>query len=224
MKYFSDRFTNLAYCIEDFGFQWGTFIYQEFKEEYMLKLDEELASKNTIIYPAKDHIFTAFKLTNLHDVRVVIVGQDPYIHENQAHGLSFSTLDGSTTPSLNRIKEVINGDSTSPFNNNLTRWAEQGVFLLNAVLTVDKGKSNSHKGIGWEVFTTKVIKELDQRGDVIFLLWGAEAHKLDTVIKHNISIKCEHPQRANYMNRKWLNNDCFNKVNNLIKGNKIDWK
>lgn len=224
MKFFSDRFLNLALCLEDYDPEWATFLFQQFKRDYMLKLDEALALRTNIIYPHKEHIFSAFKLTKFEDVRVVILGQDPYIHENQAHGLSFSTLNGSTTPSLNRIKEAINGDVTIPFNNNLTRWAEQGVFLINAVMTVDKGVSDSHKDLGWEEFTKEVIRKLDESGKVIFLLWGAKAQKLDDIIQHSMSIKCEHPQYANYQHRKWINKDCFNKVNNLIKGDKIIWQ
>lgn len=231
MKFFEERLSNLAHCFDDYGVHWGLFLHQIVRDPVMTKLDDTLQeiSKTNIIYPHRSQVFNAFKSTPFESVRVCIIGQDPYIHANQAHGLAFSTENGSETPSLRKIKQTINdqvynGVDVPVWNNNLTRWADQGILLLNATSTVNAGVSNSHKGLGWAHFTYNVVKELDEKGGVIFLLWGSDAQKLDNFISTNsIVLKCEHPQRANYLNRSWLNKDCFNRVNTLIKGDKINW-
>lgn len=183
----------------------------------------------TIVYPPQNEVFNAYKLTHYNDVRVCIVGQDPYINQFEAEGLAFSTFNGQGTPSLKRMEDVIRqqvykGDSTYKWDNNLKRWAKQGVFLLNTILTVDAGKSLSHQGEGWEWFTLRTIQELDKKGDVVFMLWGTHAKKVAKYIHRSKILTCEHPVAGVYSGKKvWENDDCFNKVNELIEGTKIIW-
>lgn len=135
-----------------------------------------------IIYPPKDDVFTAFSTTALEDVRVVILGQDPYHGPNQAHGLCFSVLPGvKIPPSLKNIYKELASDIEGfviPNHGNLLSWAQQGVLLLNTVLTVEQGKAHSHAKWGWETFTDKVIDAVNEyREGVVFLLWGSHAQK-----------------------------------------------
>jgi uracil-DNA glycosylase len=214
--------------ISALGEEWYGVLKGEFDKWYMQRLSDSLVKRRTEVkvYPSQGEIFTAYKLTPYDKVRVCIIGQDPYINEGEAHGLAFSTSNGKYTPSLRQIEKAIRRDVSLPegyiWANNLTRWAEQGVFLLNSVLTVDAGKSNSHLGIGWEDFTLQTVKRLDERGQVIFLLWGKYAHAYSSHISNSKVIKCEHPVAASYRGGVWDNADCFNRVNELIE-NKIIW-
>lgn len=146
----------------------------------------------------------------------------PYI-KNEAHGLAFSGKEGKSTPSLEKIHQAIENQCNNglylDWDNDLTRWTKQGVFLLNTILTVDHGKSLSHQGKGWEKFTLETIKQLDKKGNVIFLLWGSHAKEYDKYITKgiNTSILCEHPVAASYASRQWDNNDCFLQVNRILK-------
>lgn len=212
------------------GQEWYDVIGEEFSKPYMGKLCNFIQDRRTktTVYPPKEQIFTAYKLTPFNKVKVCIIGQDPYINEGEAHGLAFSTGNGKSTPSLRQIARAVelsmsgdDWDSMQPWNNNLTRWAEQGVFLLNKVLTVDAKKSNSHKGMGWEQFVFRTVQELDKKGDVIFLLWGKEAQILKPILKSTV-IECEHPVAASYRGETWNNNDCFYKVNELLE-TEINW-
>lgn len=184
-----------------------------------------------IIYPPKEHIFEALKLTSYANTKVVIVGQDPYHGEGEAHGLSFSVMDGvKIPPSLQNIyKELYNDLGIMPKKTgNLTGWAKEGVLLLNSVLTVEKDKASSHKGLGWEPFTDYIIKVLNTKEEpIVFILWGNFAKSKKSLItnsKHLI-IESSHPSPFSAYNG-FFGSKPFSKTNNfLIKNNikSIDW-
>lgn len=183
------------------------------------------------IYPPKDYIFNALKLTNYENTKVVIVGQDPYHGENQAHGLSFSVQKGiKLPPSLQNIYKELESDlGIKPrLDGDLTGWAKQGVLLLNAVLTVEKDKAGSHRNLGWELLTDYIIKALNKKDtSVVFILWGnfaKEKAKLITNPKHFIIIS-PHPSPFSAYSG-FFGSKPFSKTNNyLIKNNlePIDW-
>lgn len=164
---------------------WQDFIEQERSQEYFQTLqafiDEERASGKAI-YPAPEHVFAAFEQTPIEKVKVVILGQDPYHGPNQAHGLSFSVLPGNKIPpSLRNIYKELSQDIEGfqvPEHGYLKSWAEQGVLLLNTVLTVEQGKAHSHAKSGWEIFTQRAIEYLaNHQKNIVFMLWGAHAQK-----------------------------------------------
>ncbi len=164
-----------------FGNAWDDILKEEFEQPYYLKLRQFLKNEYStkIIYPSMYDIYNAFKYTDYNSVKVVILGQDPYHGEGEAHGLSFSVKPGiAIPPSLKNIYKELR-DSLGcyiPNNGYLEKWANQGVLLLNTSLTVQKDMANSHRGIGWEIFTDKVIKLLNEREKpVIFMLWGNNA-------------------------------------------------
>ena len=199
-----------------------------FKKFYHI-IENEYNTKT--IYPPKDHIFNALKLTPYKNVKVVIVGQDPYHGEGEAMGLSFSVnKDIKIPPSLQNIYKELNDDLNIPIHQDgdLTKWAKEGVLLLNAVLTVEKDKPASHRNLGWEPLTDYIIKELNQKDEpVVFILWGnfaKEKAKYITNPNHYI-ITSPHPSpfsaRSGFFDSK-----PFSKTNNyLIKKNikPIDW-
>jgi len=183
------------------GNSWDDLLSEEFTKDYYLKLREFLKSEyraNTI-YPDMYDIFNAFKMTAYEDVRIVILGQDPYHGEGQAHGLSFSVKPGIKTPPslLNIYKELQDDLGISiPNSGFLEHWAKQGVLLLNTVLTVRAGLANSHKGAGWEVLTDSVIELLNDRDKpVIFMLWGGNARSKKLLIrnKRHLILEAPHP-------------------------------
>jgi len=163
-------------------------------------------------------------------VKVVMVGQDPYHDHHQAHGLSFSVEQGIFPPSLKNIFKELSSDLNIayPKSGNLTHWAKQGVLLLNTVLTVEAHKPLSHKGIGWEKFTLEVIKKLNEKEHVVFILWGAHAQKLIPIIdthKHHI-IKSVHPSPLSSY-RGFFGSKPFSQTNQYLKQNglkEIEWK
>ena len=175
---------------------------EEFKKPYYRKLYETVKHEYETreVYPAPDDIFNAFAFTPLKDVKVVILGQDPYHNPDQAHGLSFSVRKGvAPPPSLvnifKEIKDDVGIDNTGK-HGELTNWAKHGVLLLNTVLTVRAGQANSHKGKGWEQFTDDVIRLLDQREEpVVFLLWGNNAKAKKALIQHpqHLVLTAAHP-------------------------------
>lgn len=177
------------------GNDWDEILKDEWEKPYYQKLrgflKAEYSSKT--IYPNMNDIFNALKYTSFEDTRVVIIGQDPYHGEGQAHGLCFSVKKGvDVPPSLkNMYKELETDLGIAPANHGeLTKWAKQGVLMLNNVLTVCAGQANSHKGCGWESFTDRVISELDKKQTpVVFLLWGANARKKAEIIKNPIHKK-----------------------------------
>lgn len=199
-------------------------------KKFLKIVDEKYKSK--IVYPPKEYIFNALKLTSYENTKVVIVGQDPYHGEGEAHGLSFSVQRGiKIPPSLNNIyKELYNDLGIKPHNDgDLTKWAEQGVLLLNAVLTVEKDKPASHHKLGWELFTDYIIASLNEKKEpVVFILWGnfaKEKKKLITNSRHLI-IESAHPSpfSASY---GFFGSKPFSKTNEFLKKNNIkpiDWQ
>lgn len=183
------------------GNDWDDILRDEFQKEYYLKLRLFLANeyRMAMVYPNMYDIFNALKYTSFADTKVVILGQDPYHGPNQAHGLCFSVKRGQTPPpSLKNIYTELSSDIgfIPPVHGELTDWAKRGVLMLNAVLTVREHQPNSHKGMGWEIFTDRVISELNKKETpVVFLLWGANARKKANVITNPIHIKLEtvHP-------------------------------
>ena len=180
---------------------WKLQLQKEFESSYFIHLKRFLIKEKQqqLIYPPGGDIFNAFNLTALDNVRVVILGQDPYHGEGQAHGLCFSVKTGIKTPPslVNIFKELVNDVGiNNPKTGNLEAWAQQGVLLLNATLTVRAGQAGSHQGKGWEQFTDAAIKKLsDERAGLIFLLWGRFAQAKETLIntnKHHI-LKAAHP-------------------------------
>ena len=194
--YFYNMFKSLK--IEE---SWRKILCNEFNKNYMKELEEYLINekKNHIIYPKNIEIFNCFNLTPLENVKIVILGQDPYHGEGQAHGLSFSVPNGMNPPPslLNIYKEIKNDlEITNYGKGNLTAWANQGVLLLNATLTVRANQAGSHQKKGWEKFTDKVISAISEnKKGIIFLLWGRFAKNKQNLIdtnKHHI-LKSSHP-------------------------------
>lgn len=212
------------------GDEWYKLLKDEFDKPYMKDLSDFVRSRRKagIVYPDSGQTFTAFQTTPYSKVKVVVLGQDPYIAENQAHGMAFSVQSGKSTPSLRNIQKAIEEDCYNGLNlnqdNNLTYLAEQGVFLLNSVLTVDAGFSNSHKDRGWELFTDKVMRLLNDKLDpIVFLLFGKDAQKKAKYIdkaRHCI-IQTEHPVAANYQGRRWNHCQCFKYCNEYLNKNNI---
>lgn len=193
-------------------------------------LKKEYSTKQ--IYPDMYHIFTAFKLTPFNKTKVVILGQDPYHELHQANGLAFSVYPGVRIPPslINIYKELSDDLHTSiPNNGDLTKWAKQGVLLLNNVLTVEQGKANSHAGIGWETFTLNIVKALNKRETpMVFILWGNNARSkkqyIDTT-KHLV-LESAHPSPLS-AHRGFFGSRPFSKTNEfLIRNNMtpIDWQ
>lgn len=214
---------------------WNEFLKSEQKKDYyqtLLIFLENEKKQGKLVYPEEHLYFNALQLTPLESAKVVILGQDPYHGEGQAHGLSFSVPDGvKVPPSLRNIYKELAASIEGfeiPESGNLTHWAEQGVLLLNAVLTVEKGHAGSHAKQGWEIFTDNVIKHLNEtRHDIIFLLWGSYAHKKGHLIdgnKHRV-LKSTHPSPLSAY-RGFLGCGHFNEVNEILTSfskNKINW-
>ncbi len=194
-----------------------------------------VAEKNAdkVIYPPSSLIFNALDTTPLHQVKVVILGQDPYHGERQAHGLSFSVQSGlPVPPSLRNIFHELNTDLGIPAtkNGDLTQWAQQGVLLLNSVLTVEAGQPTSHQKRGWENFTDHVIDVLnEQREHIVFILWGAYAQKKGQRIDQNkhLVLKAAHPSPLAANRGGFFGCKAFSKTNHYLKQNgiePIDWQ
>ena len=213
---------------------WNDILKDEFDKDYYKNLRSQLINEYNehTIYPDKHDIFNALNYTDFKDVKVVILGQDPYHAPNQAHGLSFSVKPGvKTPPSLKNIFKELHDDLGCyiPNNGYLKKWSDQGVLLLNTVLTVRAGNANSHKGLGWELFTNKIISSLnDSKHPIVFMLWGNNAiskKKLITNTDHYI-IESVHPSPLS-AHRGFFGSKPFSKANNFLisKGEKpIDWQ
>lgn len=206
------------------GNEWDQLLKDEFNKEYYLRLRSILAYeyKNQTIYPDMYDIFNALRYTSYSDVKAVIIGQDPYHGEGQAHGLCFSVKKGiEPPPSLKNIFKELETELgiAKPTHGELTSWAKQGVLLLNTVLTVRAGQANSHKGLGWEIFTDKIIELLNEREKpIVFLLWGANARnkaQLVTAPQHKI-FTCAHPSPLSVYNGFW-NCGHFSGCNDFLK-------
>lgn len=213
---------------------WKNILEDEFNKDYYKTLRNFLITeyKTRTIYPDKYDIFNALHFTSYKDIKVVILGQDPYHGPNQAHGLSFSVNPGiKTPPSLLNIYKELNSDLGCyiPNNGYLKKWADQGVLLLNTSLTVRAGEANSHKNIGWEIFTDKIISLINEKEDpVVFLLWGNNAIKKKNLItnKKHLILTSVHPSPLS-ASRGFFGSKPFSKINNfLISVNKkpIDWQ
>jgi len=200
---------------------WYQHLKEEFEKDYFHQLESFLddAYKHHIIYPEKSHIFTAFNLTAFDDVKVVIMGQDPYHGENQAHGLSFSVPMGEKLPpSLKNIfKELYDDIGVTKIHGNLEEWAKQGVLMINDVLTVQASKARSHRNKGWEHFTQAVFKVLNTKEEpIIFVLWGNDAIKKEKMIgDHHIIIKGPHPSPLSSY-RGFFGSKPFSKINDYL--------
>jgi len=181
---------------------------------------------NYTCFPPLENIFDSLNFCLLSKLKVVIIGQDPYHQQSQANGLSFSVNDGiSIPPSLKNIFVELNNDLNIPIPNhgNLTAWATQGVLLLNSALTVELAKPNSHQSLGWDKLTNKIISQLSNRGDVIFVLWGNFAQKKEGLIDRNRnSILCaSHPSPLSAY-RGFFGCNHFGLINKLLRKNKSD--
>ncbi|MFL0245447.1 uracil-DNA glycosylase [Candidatus Clostridium stratigraminis] len=213
---------------------WNNLLENEFKKEYYLNLRQFLINeyRTKTIYPNMYDIFNALHYTNYKDVKVVILGQDPYHGANQAHGLSFSVKPGvPAPPSLMNIYKELNSDLGCfiPNNGYLKKWSDQGVMLLNTALTVREGQANSHHNMGWEYFTDKIISLLNDREDpIVFILWGSNAQSKLNIInnpRHYI-IKSVHPSPLS-AHRGFFGSKPFSKANKFLTsiGKKpIDWQ
>ncbi|MBP2627376.1 MAG: Uracil-DNA glycosylase [Firmicutes bacterium] len=202
---------------------WQDLLDDEFKKEYYLHLRQFLIKEyhTKTVYPDKYDIFNALHYTAYHDVAVVILGQDPYHGPNQAHGLSFSVKPGvKPPPSLVNIYKELNDDVNCyiPNNGYLKKWSDQGVLLLNNVLTVIAGQADSHKNIGWQYFTDKIISLLNERKEpIIFILWGSNAQSKTSLItntEHYI-IKSVHPSPLS-ASRGFFKSKPFSKTNTIL--------
>ena len=216
------------------GNDWDEILADEFKKDYYLSLREFLKSEYSTkkIYPDMYDIFNALKYTSYKDTKVVIIGQDPYHGPGQAHGLCFSVKKGITPPpSLKNIFKELSDDVgiATPPHGQLTSWAQQGVLLLNTVLTVREGQPNSHKGKGWEVFTDSIIQKLnDKDSPIVFLLWGANAKAKAKIITNEKHIKLEaaHPSPLSAHNG-FFGCRHFSKTNEILEKSgqsPIDWQ
>ena len=213
--------------------EWYEALKGEFSKPYYRKLFETVNEeyRTKLIFPPAQDIFNAFHLTPLKDVKVVILGQDPYHNPGQAHGLSFSVQDGvPAPPSLQNIYKEIGDEYHTAVqkNGNLTGWAKQGVLLLNTVLTVRANQANSHKGMGWEQFTDHVITLLNKRETpIVFLLWGANAKAKRALITNpkHLVLTPAHPSPLSAFNG-FFGCGHFIKTNQFLKENglpEIDW-
>lgn len=212
---------------------WANILSEEFEKPYFKSLQTFLEDEyqKYDIYPKMEKIFNALNLVKYEDVKVVILGQDPYHEPNQAHGLSFSVLDGTPLPPslVNIYKEIeSNLNIKCQKSGDLTRWAKQGVLLLNTTLTVRRGQANSHSEKGWKIFTKNVIKKLSQRKDpIVFLLWGSHAQSFAPEIeKQHLILKAPHPSPLSAY-RGFFGCKHFSKTNEFLKSHNktpIDWQ
>lgn len=202
-------------------------IQKPYFEELMETVDEE--NKNHTCYPPKELIFAAFNYCSFKDVKVVIIGQDPYHGKGEANGLCFSVNDGvRIPPSLRNIFREMSEDLETifmPTSGNLEAWAKQGVLLLNASLTVREDNANSHKHLKWNLFTDAVIQKIsEEKEHVVFLLWGNFAHKKGLKIDRNKHLVLEsgHPSPMSANQGKWFGNKHFSKTNAYLKQNGLE--
>lgn len=213
---------------------WQDLLSGEMEKDYYLKLREFLIEEyeTQTVYPKKENIFTALKYTSYTDTKVVILGQDPYHGPNQAYGLAFSVSPGvKTPPSLRNMYKELKDDLgyEIPSHGCLTKWAKEGVLLLNTSFTVRGGEANSHRKIGWEIFTDKIISLLNEREDpIVFILWGNNAIKKEALItnpQHYI-VKSVHPSPL-AASRGFFGSKPYSKTNDFLQSigkSPIDWE
>lgn len=202
---------------------WFDFIKSENEKSYFKQINEVLINKDDY-FPKYEDIYNAFKLTPYENIKVVIIGQDPYHNDNQAHGLAFSVLNNKPPKSLQNIFKELKDDLNITRNNtNLTDWAEQGVFLINSTLTVKKHQPNSHKNIGWNIFTDNVIKEIEKNNNtIVYILLGAFAISKKNLItnKNHHIIETSHPSFFS-CNKGFFGSKIFSKTNNILLNHNI---
>ena len=215
------------------GESWKKVLSSEFSKEYFIQLKQFLVNEKREykVFPLNKNIFTAYNITTFEDIKVVIIGQDPYHGENQAHGLAFSVQEGTKfPPSLVNIFKELSDDIGCPYptTGNLVKWASQGVFLINTVLTVRAHSAGSHRDKGWENFTDATIKAIsNEKEHVVFILWGRPAQMKEKLIdssKHLI-LKAPHPSPLSAY-RGFFGSKPFSKTNKYLKShaiNEIDW-
>lgn len=212
---------------------WESFLEKERKEEYFKKITQFINTEYSkgIVYPKKEEIFAALRATPFEKTKIVIIGQDPYHGENQAHGLAFSVQPGTKIPpSLINIFKELSTDLAIPVSKtgNLIPWAEQGVLLLNTVLTVRAGEANSHKNKGWEEFTDKVITKLNSSDNpIVFILWGKPAQEKGRLLNNqkHLILKAAHPSPLSAF-RGFFGCKHFSKANTYLRNNnmqEINW-
>lgn len=209
------------------GNDWDIMLAPIYKGDYFEDLLRRVQHEYSIhtVYPGKKEVFNALKLTPFKDIKVVIVGQDPYHGEGEAHGLSFSVRDGvKLPPSLKNIYKELYDDLGVPIRTtgDLSHWAKQGVLLLNSTLTVVKDTPNSHSNIGWQQFTDDVISLIDKnRNDVVFILWGNYARSKKALIKNNYIIESAHPSPFSARNG-FFGSKPFSKTNAYLKSKGLE--
>lgn len=208
--------------LEAFGEEWFSILRDVIKKKEVQSASAYVGKRRaeTVVYPAREDTFKAFKLTPYKKVKLVIIGQNPY-HNGTASGISFSSNSNVIPDSLKVIFNAIL-ESTGEFclAPDLTPWAEQGVFLINTSLTVEQGDPNSHLNIGWEHLTSFAIRKLSDKPEpVVYFLWGAEAKRMKQFIVNptQLIIECEHPAASLHNKRPWVYNDCFNQCNEYLK-------
>ena len=216
------------------GNDWDEILKDEINKDYFQKLLSFIKEeyKNKTIYPKQTEIFKAFRNTPYKDTKVVILGQDPYHGENEAEGLSFSVKVGvRKPPSLKNIFKELHDDlgCTEPAHGSLVKWSEEGVLLLNTVLTVEKDKAASHKDLGWEIFTDSVIKKLNEKKEpIVFILWGNFARSKKSLITNpnHYIIESAHPSPFSAYNG-FFGSKPFSKTNKFLESKDlkpIDWQ
>lgn len=212
---------------------WQIFLQDELQKEYFIKLQTyiDLEYKTKTVFPKYDNIFNAFNLLSPEKVEVVILGQDPYHGLNQANGLAFSVCDEcKIPPSLNNIFKELRDDigCDRPLSGNLMKWSTNGILLINSVLTVVESKPNSHKNIGWEIFTDSVIERLSKKyTNIVFILWGSPSQKKELLIdgKKHLILKAPHPSPLSSY-RGFFGSKPFSKTNSYLKSHnkkEIEW-
>ena len=208
--------------------KWDEILKDEYKKEYFYNLLKKLQIeyRDKTIYPPKKDVFRAMRLTDYDDIKVVIIGQDPYHGEGEAEGLSFSVKDGiRKPPSLRNIFKELHDDLgyDEPESGSLVGWSKEGVLLLNAILTVEKDKPLSHKSLGWERFTDEVIKKINEKTTpVVFILWGAFARSKKELITNPNHYIIESPHPSPFSARYgFFGSKPFSKTNNFLISKKI---
>ena len=207
---------------------WSTFLLEQKAMDYYEPLINNLTAKylESVIYPDIRDILRPMKMIKSDDVKVIIIGQDPYHSPGVADGLAFSSKQKQIPPSLKNIFKEIKADlgieNTSP---SLENWSKQGVFLINSVLSVQQGQAKSHHKIGWQTFVINLIQYLDQQGQYIFVLWGNDAQKYAQYLHNGIIIKGVHPSPL--AGNGFLGGRYFSRINEILKQqgkNTIDWR
>ncbi len=216
------------------GNDWDYYLEEEYDKEYFKELIKYISKeyKEKVVYPKQNEVFNAFRYTDFDNVKVVILGQDPYHGPNQAEGLSFSVSNSVLKPpSLKNIFKELEDDLGIPFpeKNSLKPWAKEGVLLLNSVLTVEEHNPTSHKDKGWEKFTDEVIKIINRKKTpVVFILWGSYARNKRSLITNDIHYVIESPHPSPFSaNNGFFGSKPFSKANNFLKSKgieEVNWK